>query len=59
MLAVCSLGEVAYYSNCSSIHSFDYSDYSARLGPDSSSEGVTPILTLVLVLIFVLTLIKS
>ena len=38
-LAVCSLGEVAYYSDCSSIHSFDCSDCFAILGPGSGSDS--------------------
>ena len=39
---VCTLGEVASYSDCSSIHSSDYSDYSANLGPDSRSDKCYP-----------------
>ena len=35
-LAVCSLGEVAYYSDCSSIHG---SDCSAILGLDFGSDS--------------------
>ena len=37
-LAVCSLGEVAYYSDCSSIHSSDCSNCFAILGPGSGSD---------------------
>ena len=32
IMAVCSLEVVAYYSDCSSIHSFDCSNYSASVG---------------------------
>ena len=35
-LAVCSLREVAYYSDCSSIHSFDCS---VILGPGSGYDS--------------------
>ena len=42
LLAVCSLGEVACYSNCSSIHSSDYSDYSASLGSSLDSNRCYP-----------------
>ena len=42
LLAVCSLGEVACYSDCSSIHSSDYSDYSANLGSGSDSDRCYP-----------------
>ena len=42
LLAVFLLGEVAYYSNCSSIHSFDYSDYAASLGPKFGSDRCYP-----------------
>ena len=38
-LAVCSLEKVAYYSDCSSIHSFDCFDCSAILGPSSGSDS--------------------
>ena len=37
-LAVCSLGEVAYYYDCSSIHSSYCSNCSAILGPGSGSD---------------------
>ena len=39
LLAVCSLREVAYYSDCSSIHSYDYFDCSAILGLGSDSDS--------------------
>ena len=42
LLAVYSLREVAYYFDCSSIHSFDFSDYSASLGPNSGSDRCYP-----------------
>ena len=38
-LAVCSLGKVAYYSDFSSIHSSDCSDYSTILGPGFGSDS--------------------
>ena len=38
-LAVCSLGKVAYYSDCSSIHSSDCFDYSTILGPCSGFDS--------------------
>ena len=43
-LAVCSLGEVAYYSDCSSIHSSNCFYYSAilGLGSDSDSDKCSP-----------------
>ena len=41
-MEVCLLGEVACYSDCSSIHSFDYSNYSASLSPDSGSDRCYP-----------------
>ena len=43
-MAACSLEVVAYYSGCSSIHSFDCSDYSGYLsnhGLDSDSDSGT------------------
>ena len=42
LLEVCSLGEVACYSDYSSIHSSDYSDYSANLGPNYGSDRCYP-----------------
>ena len=42
LLAVCSLGEVANYSDCSSILSSDYFDYSSSLGPDFGSDRCYP-----------------
>ena len=42
LLVVCSLGEVACYFDCSSIHSSDYSDYSASLGSGSDSDRCYP-----------------
>ena len=42
LLAVCSLGEVACYSDYSSIHSSDYSDYSTRLGSGSDTNRCYP-----------------
>ena len=41
-MAVCSLEVVAYYSSCSSSHSYGCSDYSGYLsnpGPDSNSDS--------------------
>ena len=42
LLVVCSFGVVACYYDCSSIRSFDYSDYSASLGPNSGFDRCYP-----------------
>ena len=42
LLAVCLLGEVACYYDCSSIHSYDYSNCSANLGYGSYSDRFYP-----------------
>ena len=42
LMAVCSLGEVALYSDCSSIHSSDCSNYFASFGSGSDSNRYYP-----------------
>ena len=42
LMVVCSLRAMACYSNCSSIHSFDYFDCSANLGSGSNSDRCYP-----------------
>ena len=42
LLAVCSLGKVACYSDCFFIHSFGYYDYSTNLGLDSGCNRCYP-----------------
>ena len=49
LLVVCSPGEVACYSNCSSIHSSDYSDCFASLGSSYDSDRCYPHINLVVV----------
>ena len=49
LLVVCSLGVVACYSDCSSIRSSDYSNYSASFGPDFGSDRCYPHIDLVVV----------
>ena len=38
LIAICSLRVVEYCSDYSSIHSFDYFDYYAKLGPGYDSD---------------------
>ena len=42
LLLVCSLWAMAFYSDRSSICSFDYYDNSASLGPDLGSDRFYP-----------------